>query len=172
MRVPVIEGVIRRRILANFSADPAVVARILPSPLRPQLASGRAVVGICLIRLEAIRPKHLPAAIGIASENAAHRIAVSWTDPEGHAREGVYIPRRDTDSLMNHLAGGRIFPGEHHHADSPLAIGGVRSSYFEDPERFPKGSIDFDFALLMRNIPHTWHSEPDLPIETAPSVVE
>ena len=32
------------------------------------------------------------------------------------AREGVYIPRRDTGSLVNHLVGGRLFPGEHQRA--------------------------------------------------------
>jgi predicted MPP superfamily phosphohydrolase len=36
---------------------------------------------------------------------------VTWNDETG-ALEGVYIPRRDTGSLVNHLAGGRVFPGE------------------------------------------------------------
>jgi hypothetical protein len=47
MQLPVIEGMIRRRILANFSVDPAVVARLLPAPLRPKLARDRAVAGVC-----------------------------------------------------------------------------------------------------------------------------
>ena len=51
----------------------------------------------------------------MSSENAAHRIAVVWDDDEG-PHEGVYIPRRDTGSLINHLAGGRLFPGEHRRA--------------------------------------------------------
>jgi uncharacterized protein YqjF (DUF2071 family) len=242
MKLPVLEGIIRRRILANFSADPAVVGRTLPAPLRPKLAGDRAVVGICLIRLEQIRPRHIPAALGISSENAAHRIAVTWTDKEGREREGVYIPRRDTDSMLNHLAGGRLFPGEHHHADftvhddgaaialqmrakdggasvsvkgaqadglrsglfpsldaaseffragslgysaredghcldgitlhtdawkvMPMRVDEVQSSYFDDTARFPRGSVAFDCALLMRDIPHEWHSEPDLEIES------
>src|SRR5580704_16439002 len=125
MKLPVLEGIIRRRILANFSAEPAVVGRTLPAPLRPKLAGDRAVVGICLIRLEQIRPRHIPAALGVSSENAAHRFAVTWTDEEGREREGVYIPRRDTDSMLNHLAGGRLFPGEHHHADFKVQDDGV-----------------------------------------------
>jgi hypothetical protein len=28
----------------------------------------------------------------------------------------VYIPRRDSDSLVNRLVGGRLYPGEHHAA--------------------------------------------------------
>jgi hypothetical protein len=31
-------------------------------------------------------------------------------------REGVFISRRDTNSQLNILLGGRIFPGEHHQA--------------------------------------------------------
>ena len=53
--------------------------------------------------------------MGLSSENAAHRVAVVWEDETGF-REGVYIPRRDTGSLVNRLAGGRLFPGEHQRA--------------------------------------------------------
>jgi hypothetical protein len=41
-------------------------------------------------------------------------------------------------------------------------VDSVKSSFFEDPARFPKRTIDFDCALVMRDIPHEWHSEPDL----------
>ena len=40
MRIPVVRGVIDRRILANFRVDPEVLARVLPQPFRPKLASG------------------------------------------------------------------------------------------------------------------------------------
>lgn len=115
LRLPVIEGLIKRRLLINFRADPAVVQRILPEGFQPKLHRGHAIVGICLIRLEQIRPKGVPAILGISSENAAHRIAVEWAE-NGVRREGVFIPRRDTDSTINALAGGRVFPGEHHHS--------------------------------------------------------
>jgi len=55
----------------------------------------------------------LPKQIGISSENGAHRIAVQWEE-NGKLKEGVYIPRRDTSSRLNSLAGGTIFPGVHH----------------------------------------------------------
>lgn len=210
----------------------------LPARFRPKLHDGFAVAGICLIRLESIRPNVFPSLIGISSENAAHRVAVSW-DEEGETREGVFISRRDTNSQLNHLLGGRIFPGEHHHAtfkvsesdseialsiasdDSlvsveihgqisrelparsifkslhqassffeggsvgysvtkdpnrldglqlvtkewrvePLEVDEVSSSYFSDPKKFPAGSVEFDNALIMRNVAHEWHSAADL----------
>lgn len=240
MKVPTIEGVIRRRILMNYRADPSVASKVLPkgSPFQLKLFDGYAIVGICLIRLEEIRPKGLPNFIGISSENSAHRFAVEWKGENGENREGVFVPRRDTDSLLNSMAGGRIFPGVHHHSDfcvtdqegeisirisakniekplvsflaketnefpessvfqslaessaffeagcigyssrpnsskldgltlktmrwqvSSLNISDLQSAYFDDAAIFTKGSIEFDHALLMRNIAHEWHSEP------------
>jgi len=238
MRLPTIQGVIKRRILANFRVDPEVMQNQLPSRFRPKLHEGFAVAGICLIRLEQIRPKRLPSIVGLSSENAAHRVAVLW-DEAGETREGVFISRRDTDSQLNHLLGGRIFPGEHHHASfdviesaagirlsmrseddavaidieghvgdeipassifsslaesssffeagslgysvtrepqrldglkletnewrvAPLHLGTAYSSYFSNPGKFPAGSVEFDHALIMRNVEHEWHSADDL----------
>lgn len=136
MRLPVMQGVIDRRVLVNYRVDPAVLAPLLPAPFEPKLVHGYAVGGICLIRLKEVRPRFVPRWLGIGSENAAHRFAVRWPtdanttradaggassgesphgDGDGYA-QGVYIPRRDTDHRLNALAGGRIFPGEHHHA--------------------------------------------------------
>jgi len=239
MRLPAIQGTIRRRILVNFHADPEVVQGQLPARFRPKLQDGKAVVGVCLIRLEHIRPKMLPEIVGLSSENAAHRIAVLWEDEDGVAREGVFIPRRDTNSPVNYILGGRAFPGEHHRAEfkvtesettidlsmksldesvavevagkicealpqssifpslsaasgffeagslgysqtgkanrldgltletknwlvEPLDIRNVYSSYFADETIFPGGSVEFDHALIMRNIDSEWRSASDL----------
>src|SRR5947207_11591596 len=112
MKLPRVHGIIRRRLLVNYRLDPDVAQRQLPGTFRPKLHDGYAIAGICLIRLENIRPKRFPAIAGFSSENAAHRFAVTWDGD----REGVYIPRRDSSSLINHLAGGRLFPGEHQRA--------------------------------------------------------
>jgi len=115
MRIPVIRGVIDRRILVNYRVDPDVLARILPAPFRPKVVNGTGMAGACLIRLKGIRPRFLLSFLGISSENAAHRIAVEW-DQDGQTNGGVFIPRRDTSSWLNTLLGGRLFPGVHHHA--------------------------------------------------------
>jgi hypothetical protein len=115
LKIPVIQGVIDRRILVNFRVDPEVLARELPEPFKPKLVGGYGIGGVCLIRLKHIRPSFVHTSIGLSSENAAHRIAVIWEEG-GQMLEGVFIPRRDTSSRMNTLVGGRLFPGEHHHA--------------------------------------------------------
>jgi len=113
--LPAINGTIERRMLVNFRCKPDVLARLLPPPFSPKLVNGWGMAGICLIRLGGLGPAFLPAFCGLTSENAAHRIAVKW-DEDGATREGVFIPRRDTNALLNRLAGGKIFPGIHHAA--------------------------------------------------------
>jgi hypothetical protein len=100
-------------MLINFRCKPVVLAQLLPPPFRPKLVNGWGMAGICLIRLGGIRPAFLPALGGLTSENAAHRIAIEW-DEDGAPREGVFIPRRDTNALLNRMVGGKIFPGVHH----------------------------------------------------------
>ncbi|MCW4469694.1 DUF2071 domain-containing protein [Flavobacterium sp. MFBS3-15] len=229
MRIPTIHGYIDRRILINYTIDAEVARKVIPAPFRPKLCEGKAIGGICLIRLKHIKPKGLPDLVGIASENGAHRFAVEW-DEGGGTKEGVFIPRRDTSSFTNAIAGGRIFPGKHHLAKFdvkeangnyniaftsddatqiaieakvigtypensifksldeasgffekgcigyspnknnfdgvclttykwemiPLEVASVKSSYFENEAMFPKGSVVFDNALLMKNIEHEW----------------
>ena len=116
MKIPTLEGIIRRRLLVNFRVDPATMRKLLPERFRPKLHRGHAITGLCLIRLEHVRPAGVPALFSFSSENAAHRVAVEWTTRQGEIREGVYIFRRDTNSTLGQLAGGRLFPGIHHPA--------------------------------------------------------
>ena len=41
---------------------------------------------------------------------------------------------------------------------TPLEVINVQSSFFENENLFPKGSVQFDNALLMTQINHEWHS--------------
>ena len=110
MDIRVVQGIISRRILVNYQVDAQVLQRILPTPFRPKLTHGMGIAGVCLIRLQSVSPRFVPTALGLASENAAHRIAVEWEE-NGQLHEGVYVPRRDTSSWVNILVGGRLFPG-------------------------------------------------------------
>ena len=60
VRIPIIRGVIDRRILVNFRVDAAVLAKLLPEPFRPKLVAGAGIAGVCLIRLKQIRPRFFP----------------------------------------------------------------------------------------------------------------
>ena len=214
-----------------------MVQTLLPPPFEPDLVAGHAVVGVCAIYLARIRPSFfgkLP--LGVRNQGTAHRVAVTWL-ADGERRHGVYIVRRDTSSALVAWAGGRLFPGAHHHARfevredatslaltmradddtevavdgedadalpsdsifgsldaasrffeagalgySPARAGGVEaftleaarwrvrpfavrslaSSLFEDERRFPRGSIEFDHALVMRDTASVWRTAPAL----------
>ena len=42
----------------------------------------------------------------------------------------------------------------------PLEVIALHTAYFDDEARFPPGSVEFDSALIMRNVPHEWHIAP------------
>jgi hypothetical protein len=156
MLLPAIHGYIDRRILVNFTADPAAIRNILPEPFTPKLYKGRAIVGICLIRLKNIKPKGLPDFLGVSSENAAHRIAVEWTD-NNERREGVYIPRRDTSLKLNTLVGGRIFPGKHFLA---------KFNVIESDRNYHIDFTSSDHTTISLDASETDHIDPNSVFET------
>src|SRR5881394_3403434 len=133
MLLDTIHGIIDRRVLLNYRIDPEVLRRVLPPPFRPKLYASHGVGGVCMIRFNQLRPRFLPAWLGLRSENAAHRIAVQW-EQDGEQREGVFIPHRDTNSRFNEMLGGRFFPGifqrsrfEPQESDSTVSLRIVRS---------------------------------------------
>lgn len=113
--VPNAAATIERRLLVNYRVDPDALQRVIPAGFRPHLVNGVGMAGICFIRLGHLRPVGLPEVLGLTTENAAHRVAIEWDGPEGPLH-GVFIPRRDTSSLLTTVIGGRVFPGEHHRA--------------------------------------------------------
>lgn len=237
--LPTLEGIIARRVLLNFRADPEVARRLVPEPLEVATQNGQAAVGVCLIRLEQLRPKGLPASVGMSSENMAHRIAIRY--PAGQRKkDGVFIWRRETDHALVTLLGGRLFPGVHRRAQfrvteherglamdvrtednqanvwfgaqrvagwqstplfqsfdeacgffqrgdcgfscslhdeklegmqlralkwemHPLEVHGLHAAFYENRDRFPRGSVEFDCGLLMLGVPHEWHELDEVP---------
>jgi hypothetical protein len=50
---------------------------------------------------------------------------------------------------------------------SPLDVELARSTFFEDRSRFPDGSVEFDSALVMRNVEHEWLRRESLIVSAA-----
>jgi hypothetical protein len=112
--IPALRGLMKRRILLNYRVEPSAIEGLVPWPFHLRLVRGKAMLGVCLIRLEHLRPAAVVGLdVGLTSENAAYRIAVAWSDPARGETRGVYIPRRDTSSSLQHEAGGRLFPGQY-----------------------------------------------------------
>jgi hypothetical protein len=53
----------------------------------------------------------------------------------------------------------------------PLAVERIESSFFDDRQRFPAGSIQFDCALLMRGMRHEWHERAPMCVDCEPAAV-
>lgn len=124
--IPAVAGTIDRRVLLNYRVDADAMAAAIPDRFAPLSVDGFAIGGICLIRLRDLRPRGLPAALGVGSENAAHRVAVEWERADGTRETGVYVPRRDTSSRLFATAGGRLFSDRHYLADFDVAEDGDR----------------------------------------------
>lgn len=124
MELPVLNGVIDRRILVNYRVAPEVVKALLPAHLEPLIVNGYASAGICLLRLKHIGIKYSPSFLRITSENAAHRFLVTYKEQE-QEKHGVYIPRRDTDSMLNVWLAGKIFSWPHFPANFEVRESGV-----------------------------------------------
>ena len=119
MWLPVLRGMIDRRVLVNYRIDPKYMFQCVPAPFRPKLVNGFGLAGICLIRMNRIGPRILPFPIVGSSENGALRFAVEW-DHAGETHAGVYIPARYTTSRFAAFAGARFFPGRHYMAQFQL----------------------------------------------------
>ena len=101
MRIPVVRGLIDRRILVNYRVDPGVLSRILPRPFRPKLVNGTGVAGVCLIRLKHVRPRpaaRLPGPL-LGERRPPHR-------------RGVGPGRRTTRGRL-HPPAGHVVPAQH-----------------------------------------------------------
>ena len=44
----------------------------------------------------------------------------------------------------------------------PLRVKEYSSAYFSDTEKFPENSVEFDSAMIMRNLKHSWISRDKL----------
>jgi len=51
---------------------------------------------------------------------------------------------------------------------SPLEVTSLFSAYYSDAARFPASSLEFDCALLMRDVPHQWRALPSMYTGGAP----
>lgn len=60
MELPLLNGIIDRRILINYRVDPEIVKNILPDGFSPLIVNGYASAGICILRLKDISIKFLP----------------------------------------------------------------------------------------------------------------
>lgn len=174
MRIPAVVGLIRNRVLVNFRVKPHVAQRLLPPGFEPKLVRGRVIASISLVAHEAggeieltMRSADGETAVELVAEAAPslpttsrfHSLAEASAFFE--AGSLGYSPGVDADrldALVLRTSGWRV---------EPLAVRHVYSSFFADERLFPEGSVEFDSALLMRNVEHEWPGAPAVLLTSA-----
>src|SRR5262245_48902947 len=94
------ESVFRTCFLVNFGMDPAVLAKLLPEPIKPDLHNGEAFLSIVISDLQDMRPTFLPRGFGFNFSQIVYRAIVTL-----NGERGVHFLRSDANSRLMCLAG-------------------------------------------------------------------
>ena len=107
------------------------------------------------------------------SEDATVKIEIEGVVARGVPRTSVFLSLNDASEFFEGGALGYSVTSDPGRLDGlksvtrewavePLEIRRIYSSYFFDQTKFPKSSIEFDHALIMKNLEHEWHGADDL----------
>jgi len=172
---------IERRLLVNYRIEPALVARLLPRPFRPQLgvyvprrdtnsritaaAGGTVFPGSYrLARFEVDEPGG-QVRINVTSRDGQVKLAVTAA-PAGALTSELFETLDDAVDFFRRGALG-FSPSAHAScldcvrlqsaswAAQPMRAE-IRSGLFDDTALFPPGTCSLDCALVMRNLPARW----------------
>jgi hypothetical protein len=109
----------------------------------------------------------------IVNANGSLEVAFRGAVADAHAYESVF-PSLDVAAGFFSLGAtgysATTRPGHFHGMTlhsldwrvAPLTVVEHHSRYFMDRTHFPPGTVELDCALLMREVAHEWHSQPDL----------
>ena len=135
MKIPRIKGIIDRRILINYQIDKEVLENYLPKPFKPKLVNGKGIAGI--------RAKET----NNWNNESVFENLKCVSDFFENGSVGYSPDKNDFDGLELKVKKWKV---------SLLEVTNVKSSFFENESIFPKGSVKFDNALLMKDIEHEW----------------
>lgn len=93
----------RKCFLVNFGVSPAVMRRILPAPLEPDLHNDEAFLSVVIAAMEKMRPAFLPAAFGVTYLQVVYRVVVRC-----RGRRGVFFIRSDANHRFMCLMGNLL----------------------------------------------------------------
>jgi hypothetical protein len=103
--------------LINYSVLAARVAHLLPPGLQLITHGDRAFLGVVLSRIDRMRPRHVPRALGMSYHHIAYRLYVKAELPDGSRISGLHFLRSDVDSRLMSLGGNVLTDFRFHPAD-------------------------------------------------------
>jgi hypothetical protein len=93
-------GTIQRCWLFTFHAPADAVQKFVPRELELITRNGVAFWNVVFCQLRGMRPKPLPAFMGISCWHIGYRLYVRFHPVSGEPLEGLYFVRSDCDSPM------------------------------------------------------------------------
>lgn len=129
----------------NYAVDPAVLSRVLPAPLEPELHRGTAWVQVLMSSLREMRPQGLAGLAGFNFYQVSYRAAVHYRNARGHSRRGGYFVRSETNDALMRRIGNTLAEFKFHEfgeADMLMAREGDQLTFAVDPlPDFPGGKL-------------------------------
>ena len=101
-------GRLERCWLFTFQTSPVAARQRLPGMLEPVTHNGYAFWNVVIVRLRGMRPRPLPAWMGVSYWHAAYRLYVRFPRPHEQPVEGLYFVRSDCDSHLVHVLGNLL----------------------------------------------------------------
>jgi len=114
-------GTIDRCFLFTFRTSPDTARRFLPRGLQPVVQNGDAFWSVLVAHLRAMRPRGVPAALGMRYWHVGYRLFVRLGDIEG-----LYFVRSDCDRRLMTIGGNLMTDFRFH--DALIAINDRRES--------------------------------------------
>ena len=108
-------------ILLAYSTPAESVRHLLSPPLELVTRDGRALWNVVACRVESIRPRGVPAIVGVTYHHVAYRLYVRARVSDGEAVDGLFFVRSDVDRAPLTLFGNFVSDFRFHTADIALA---------------------------------------------------
>lgn len=142
----------RECFLVNFAVDPAIMRRLLPPNIEPDIYDGKAWLSIVIAEMDKMRPAFLPAIFGVTYDQIVYRAVVRHGD-----ERGVYFVRSDANSLPMSIAGDWLTFFRFHHSPIQFHREGntVRCDLSTPPSEQADIHATYDLAEASQNMPST-----------------
>ncbi|MCE9672550.1 DUF2071 domain-containing protein [Myxococcus stipitatus] len=141
----------------NYAVDPERLARLLPTPLEPELHRGTAWVQVLMSSLRDMRPQGVAPLLGVCFYQASYRAAVRYRDARGEWRRGGYFVRSETNDPVMRRVGNALDEFRFHafgEAQMVMAREGELLTLAVDPDAaFPGGRLVGVFDTRPRTEP-------------------
>jgi hypothetical protein len=137
------------------------------------LVGGRIFPGVHHHAAFAVKESQESLAVNLTSDDGETHVSICGTVTEAFPENSVFTSLSDASDFFKRGSLGYSVTRINGKYDGlelrcrewkmeSLCLEKFESSFFDDRSRFPADSIQFDCALLMRNIEHEWHGREEL----------